>query len=143
MLNFDFSDVADWPRVCTHPSKDEWHPVAHTVALLSMACGFNEIATKSLQEVTERIMHYQLVTGPALSTKAGGLYITPADIARLVGLRTNASKIPTGQWALHLLCIVQRSVGRLHGNQPAYDVIPPADELWSEAVSKQRAKAKE
>jgi len=140
MLNFDFSDVADWQRVCTHPSKNEWHPVAHTVALLSMACGFNRITAQNLPDVSERIMQYQLVVGAALSTQAGRLYITPKDIARLVGLRTNASPMSIKQWKAHLATIVERETARLHGNQPAYDVIPPAGELWAKAVMEMTTK---
>lgn len=134
MLNFDFSDVADWQRVCIHPSKNEWHPVAHTVALLSMPCGFNKITTKNLEDVTGRLMEYQKVVGAALTTKAGPLYITPPDIARLVGLHTNATAMSRREWLDHLASIVERESERLYGNQPAYDVIPPAGELWAKAV---------
>lgn len=140
MLHFDFSDVADWQRVCTHPTKDEWHPVAHMVAVLSLPCGFNKITEANLADVTERIMQYQLVVGAALSTQAGRLYITPKDIARLVGLRTNASPMTIRQWKAHLATIVEREVGRLTGNQEAYDVIPPAGDQWAQAVMNSEGK---
>lgn len=135
MLNFDVLDIADWQRVCTHPSKNEWHPVSHMVAVLSMPCGFNKITPERLEEVTARIMQYQLVAGAALRDGNGNaLYITPRDVARLVGLHTNATRMTNGQWKAHLATIVEREAGKLHGNQEAYDVIPPASELWAKAV---------
>lgn len=93
-LHFDFANIKD-QTIVNHPHReDEWHPVGYQLALLSMPCGYREITEKNLDEVTERVMAYQLVAGFVLARPRGleksGVYITPDDVKAYIGLTTNA-----------------------------------------------------
>lgn len=102
-LHFDFSKVVDYEAVTTDPANPEnWHPVADALVWLSMLCGYSEITEKNLRKVTARIMAYQAAAGAYLSFKGTPVYITPTDIQRFVGLRTNAPTMTDKQWQTRL-----------------------------------------
>lgn len=63
-------------------------PVTECVIWLTMIVGIGEITAESAEKVHARIYAWETVAGP-LSTS--GRAITPDDIRRRVGLRTNAS----------------------------------------------------
>ena len=107
-LHFNFQDVLNHEEVTTDPNDSEnWHPVADALVWLSMICGYGRIDSKNVETVTKRIMAYQAVTGGYLSFKKKPVYITPADINRFIGMRTNASTMTDAQWLKRLGAIAQ------------------------------------
>ena len=90
-LSFDFTDVDNHKEVTTDPADDsQWHPVADALVWLSVICGYDKITLKNVRKVTTRIMAYQAVVSAYLPFD---VYITPVDIQRFVGLRTNATPL--------------------------------------------------
>lgn len=107
-LNFNFSKVTNHEEVTTDPANPEnWHPVADALVWLSMICGYDEITLKNVDKVIARVMAYQAVTGGYLRSKGTDIHITPADVRRFVGMRTNASTMTDAQWLKRLGAIAQ------------------------------------
>jgi hypothetical protein len=107
-LNFDFTKVANHEEVTTDPADStRWHPVADALVWLSMICGYDEITLKNVDRVIARVMAYQAVTGGYLRSKGTDIYITPADVRRFVGMRTNASTMTDAQWLKRLGALAQ------------------------------------
>lgn len=99
-LDFDYSncgkDQTEREALMTHPmDKDRWHPVGDSLVWLSMSCGFNRITADNLDKVWRRIDASQRLYGPVYAAAVDGkrhpLPLTRDDVARYVGLRTNAS----------------------------------------------------
>lgn len=104
-LNFDFRNIKNHEEVTTSPfNPNEWHPVADALVWLSMLCGYNEITSRNVDAVTDRIMAYQVVMGPFLSAKGGALkiHLQPEDVRRFVGLKTNATRLTDKQFQARL-----------------------------------------
>lgn len=110
-LNFSFENVANYEEVTTHPADDtRWHPVADALVWLSLFCGYQEITLKNVDKVISRIMTYQAVGGSYFR----GMYITPQDVRRFVGLKTNASTMTDAQWAKRIASIATDQGKALH-----------------------------
>lgn len=117
-LNFDYSAIVDADRVTTHPDdfgKDpatesvRYHPTFNTVVWSLMVIGVGVIDAKSLPTVQSRMAQYQKALGPLLEDRDGRpIYLTDEDLAKLVGLRTNVSRMTDAQWAKHLLKMIDR-----------------------------------
>ena len=102
-LNFNFTKVANHEEVTIDPTDPtKWHPVADALVWLSLHCGYAEITLKNVDKVIARIMAYQAVGGGYLSHKGARIYITPADIRRFVGMRTNVTPLTDAQWVRRL-----------------------------------------
>lgn len=138
-LSFDFSKVDDYKAVTIDPANEEnWHPVADALVWLSMLCGYGEITEKNVHKVTARIMAYQAVAGAYLRYKGEPVYVTPEDIRRFIGLRTNASTMTDKQWQTRLGGIAVDAGGYLR-NKLTREECAPA--LVKVAQFAQQAKA--
>lgn len=125
-LHFDYSNCgkteAERDALTTHPmDKDRWHPVGDSLVWLSMSCGFDEITAENLDEVWRRIDVQQRLFGPVYSAAVDGrrrpLPLTRDDVARYVGLRTNASKKTAQKFWLGLA----KGEYRTTGDESAYE----------------------
>lgn len=118
-LNFDYKNVADWKAASTHPlNENEWHPIGNMLVWTSLVCGYNHITEANAEKVAQRLMEYQMVSGPLLEygVKENGVqltrkcYIDLPEVKRYIGLRTNASSMTDAEWKKHLFSIAQGKV---------------------------------
>jgi len=120
-LNFDYKQVADWEAASTHPLyPDDWHPIGNALVWSSMVCGYSTITEKNAKRIAQRLMEYQMVSGPLVeytvsdepgSRSTRSLYIDEPEVRRYIGLRTNASTMTDREWNKKLLDIISTSVG--------------------------------
>lgn len=104
-LTWDVTEIKDYETVTTHPNKpDEWHPVTQALIWLALACDFGSITEKNWQEVYIRIHMQENANGP-MRTET---YITPDDVRRHIGLRTNVSTTTMNQYRIKLAKFLER-----------------------------------
>lgn len=125
-LHFDYKNVKNWEQMSTHPNyPNEWHPIGNALVWSSMVCGYNKITEANAEKIAQRLMEYQLVSGPLIEYQAftgpGGerkLYIDLPEVRRYIGLVTNASSMTDAQWNKHLLWLIKQKVGdRRYSNE--------------------------
>lgn len=112
-LDFNYSKIADYEIVTTHPEdlgKDpktelvRYHPVFGCLVWMMKSIGVSSITPENLKMVQDRVALYQKAFGPAIVTGAirGGIYITDEDVARYVGLSTNVSDMSDSEFLMWL-----------------------------------------
>ena len=98
-LSFSFEKVDNYEEVATNPHDEtKWHPVADALVWLSMICGYDEITEKNFEKVAARILGFQKMNGAYLRTQTQQIYITERDVARFIGMYTNANTMTDAQW---------------------------------------------
>ena len=90
-LDFDLSNIENYKEVC---EKDGvYTPLTQTLVFGCMGVGLGSINEKNFVEFCSRLLTWQHCFGPLLSTEDGPYEITPEDIWKFVGLRTNVQDI--------------------------------------------------
>jgi len=92
-LTFDFSACADTAAIKAD-TPDGW-PVTDCLIWLCMICGVDSITDATAEQLWHRVHAWETITGPI---NTSGRRTEPADIARRIGLRTNASRITDAAW---------------------------------------------
>jgi hypothetical protein len=92
-LTFDMTSVKDWETL------NESSPVelakSQYLCFGLMAVGVREITEKTWNDAYVRLHILDKMVGPLISNPDGSpIYLTPADIKRRIGYKTNASEFP-------------------------------------------------
>lgn len=88
---------------------DQFKPLSHTIFMMCMNIGVDwGIREENVDEVIARFWTYQKVFGPLLcrfdeNGKKEGVYITPDDIRRHIGLKLNVAHIKDRTWYANLV----------------------------------------
>lgn len=123
-LNFDFSAIKDYDAVISHPADhDKVSPVTDAIIWNMLAIDMGVITEKNVEEVIWRTRFSQLLYGPELSYNDGTeVFITPTDIRRHIGLRTNVSeKTRKNYLAKFATCFTPTDIGKTQ--EPAHKVL--------------------
>lgn len=111
-LTWNVTGIKDHERVTTAPhkrgGKNQWHTATESLVWLSMACGFDSITEKNVEEVAERVRMWQHVSGTIYRTSSGDLKLSLSDIHDHIGLTTNASRLTRTEFNKKLLDYIGR-----------------------------------
>ncbi len=97
-LNYDLSKCRDLDELFLHNEQGKRegpHGYVECVIFGTMAMGTPLIVETNVDEVWRRAAILQAIHGPWLS---GGLYVTQADVYRLIGLKTNVVAESPRDW---------------------------------------------
>lgn len=88
-LTMDYSGIADYEAL---HADDHERVVTQALGFYSMPLGFGEVTERNAEEVFAAITVYDALCGSPLVRTAEGMpySLTPQDVHRRVGLRTNA-----------------------------------------------------
>lgn len=90
-----FGTFDDNGRLVPDPNGTSWQlqPYVESLVWISMLAGFDKITKDNWSEVFVRVAMVETVIGPYRSTKEGGVYFTPAEVKRCIGLTTNSQAL--------------------------------------------------
>lgn len=91
-LNIDYTGIPDWEAL--HTDEHE-HTVSQAIGFYSIPLGFGDVTSDNADEVYAAITLYDRLIGVPLVVLRDGservpYRITPQDVSRRIGLRTNA-----------------------------------------------------
>lgn len=104
-LTWDATKVRDYASLT-----DSEAAVRTALVFGTLGVGLREITDDNVGEFFARLDILQRLEGPFLTGPDGGVAITREDVARFVGLRTNASSETRAQWARRLFVNRQTSI---------------------------------
>lgn len=90
-LNYDFMK-------CEGPKDDNERVALDCLIWATMTVGLGEITEKNAHEFFSRIALYEKAQGPFRTSGKGGVYFTPQEIKRWIGLKTNVSPMTKNQF---------------------------------------------
>lgn len=112
-LSFDFTDIKNWEQFFFTADEDYadiffgWkrgdsvmHPTARTVVFGMMAIGMDRITDTNADEVYARFAFMEKQSGAWRQTNdKQPVFLTPAEIHSMIGLKVNVMKETEAQWA--------------------------------------------
>lgn len=103
-LTSDWSEVADYKTL----TNDE-RVTLDALIWATMAIGINSITLANAREFFARVSFWEKVVGAyRISAEGKSLYLTPEDVLRFVGLRTNASPLTITKFRNHAYAVHER-----------------------------------
>lgn len=109
-LTYDATNVKDFDTLT-----DDEKVTYEALIWASMAVGMNEITAANVREFFTRVSFWEKVNGAYRYKDGAFCFLTPEDVSRFVGLRTNASRYTVAQfrknvWDAHERWNVPREV---------------------------------
>jgi hypothetical protein len=95
-LNYDLGGIENYKELLN--PEGEPKQVTETLIWLTMTIGLEKITHQNWQDFYLRVYMYEKLFDPFLSTKEGMRPITPKDIQRHIGLKTNSGSISYTQF---------------------------------------------
>jgi hypothetical protein len=115
--------VKEWQElfVATDNGKQELNLVTSTLINYTMAIGVSQVSEQNIDEVSCRIALLESIFGAVLSKNGAQIFITRADVARHVGLRTEAPDIELAVFwqRMRALNVANQTAGLRSANESA------------------------
>lgn len=98
-----------WLDKCNEPDElwlednSDLQPTTKAIVHLTMAVGMGEIREATAQEFFARVRLYENMAGATLHTKDGASLITPEDVQRHIGLKTNVANETRQTWVKRVI----------------------------------------
>lgn len=110
-LHWNVENVHDYENVCWIGEGDEReiNPITHALIFLTMSVGLGEITDKNADEFYARVHVMEQIHGHFTHIGGEGVYISPLDVQRHIGLTCNVANETRAQWARRIF--VGRSKG--------------------------------
>lgn len=96
-LTADYTGVRDWNTIRGNEAVTR-----DTLALMTMAVGMYEITEANARDFYARVSFWEKVNGAQRYDDGTPVYLTPEDILRFIGLRTNASPMTEAKYRNHV-----------------------------------------
>jgi hypothetical protein len=101
-LNWDISKVENWEELYTPIDKEGYKKLKHvpeTIITLTMAVGMRGITEKNWERFLGRVRLVERIHGAFLYNEdIQPVYISEADIKRMIGLHTNTTPMTRAQF---------------------------------------------
>lgn len=95
-LNFNLGDIENWKELLDSEGKSK--QLTETLIWLTMTVGLQKITHQNWQDFYLRVYIYEKVFDPFLRDKNGKRPITPEDVQRHIGLKTNSGSMSYPQF---------------------------------------------
>lgn len=96
-LTWDRTEVKDYDKL----TDEEW-TLNESLIWATMAVGINVITVENARDFFARVSFWEKVIGAYRFNEAGPVYITPEDVLRFVGLKTNATPLTKAKFRNHV-----------------------------------------
>ena len=93
-LNWSVKDIKGWQEITIRKNEkgiEYTAPETEALIWLSMYCGYREITSKNVKDVTKRIFAWEKLFGTMMQNDKGPVSITFEIVRKHIGLKTNAS----------------------------------------------------